>query len=471
MSLIAASAITGHLIPQYIGVDGFLAPTWLGVLFAGVVLLMLFVAANRRKGLILTALVCGSALVDVTIATGTRSPINLTMIVVTVLGIAWLLQRLGKRGGPLFPPSPLNRPLLAFLSIVGLSWLAAYATADWRLQLPANAFQVQAGQVAMFGLSATAFWVTASQPFTEKTLKAWMWIIVALGFTTLIPDLLAWPRPFPFVTGSLLMWGVVLLTGQLLFNPALGWRERLFCMAGLAIWVVWVAKPTIFDWKGGWVPALIGLWVLFLFYRPIWCLLITALMTPLLFFGGILSRIAASEISTGTEYRFFIWRDVIGMTSKSWLLGLGPVNYMYTWRSLGWDSTTLSEAYRNNPASVPIGASYIIVPTHNMYMDIFAQTGILGLVFFVTFAVLAIRLAYRLAKRQKLGFLKGYTLSVLAGLVAMLIGSFLFADWFMPFVYNITISGFRHSVYSWLLLGTLVSLHLNGGTHDDKPVA
>jgi len=41
----------------------------------------------------------------------------------------------------------------------------------------------------------------------------------------------------------------------------------------------------------------------------------------------------------------------------------------------------------------------------------------------------------------------------------MLVGSFLFADWLIPFVYNITITGFRHSVYAWILLGSVLGLY------------
>ena len=31
-------------------------------------------------------------------------------------------------------------------------------------------------------------------------------------------------------------------------------------------------------------------------------------------------------------------------------------------------------------------------------------------------------------------------------------------DWFVPFVYNTSIAGFDHTLYSWVLLGVLVSI-------------
>ena len=50
----------------------------------------------------------------------------------------------------------------------------------------------------------------------------------------------------------------------------------------------------------------------------------------------------------------------------------------------------------------------------------------------------------------------------------MLAGSFLFADWLIPFVYNITITGFSHSVYSWILLGSVLGIYHNMDQNKDK---
>lgn len=54
----------------------------------------------------------------------------------------------------------------------------------------------------------------------------------------------------------------------------------------------------------------------------------------------------------------------------------------------------------------------------------------------------------RVYRRLPPGFLRAYVVGVLVSFLAMLIGSFVFADWLIPFAYNITITGFRHSVYS-----------------------
>jgi O-antigen ligase len=162
------------------------------------------------------------------------------------------------------------------------------------------------------------------------------------------------------------------------------------------------------------------------------------------------------ELASGTSYRPIIWLDVINMTSQNPLFGLGLANYMYYWKILGHMSMTALTAYQTTGNL--LGFSMIRVPSHNMYVDIFAQTGLIGLVIFIVMIILAVRFGWRLTKEIPPGFLQAHVFGVLAGFIGMAVGSFWFADWLIPFVYNITISGFRHSVYTWLLLGTLVSI-------------
>jgi len=55
------------------------------------------------------------------------------------------------------------------------------------------------------------------------------------------------------------------------------------------------------------------------------------------------------------------------------------------------------------------------------------------------------------------GFARGYVYGCLAGLVGTLASGAL-GDWFLPFVYNIGLAGFRASILGWLFLGGLVAL-------------
>jgi len=67
------------------------------------------------------------------------------------------------------------------------------------------------------------------------------------------------------------------------------------------------------------------------------------------------------------------------------------------------------------------------------------------------------RLGFRLRSYFTGGFAAGYVngmLAAWAGALALM----LFADWVLPFVYNIGFPGFQASVLVWLFLGGLVSL-------------
>jgi hypothetical protein len=105
-----------------------------------------------------------------------------------------------------------------------------------------------------------------------------------------------------------------------------------------------------------------------------------------------------------------------------------------------------------------------------MLVDIYAQSGLVGLALFLWGIGAALWLAYRLRRRLAPGFFQAHATGVLCGSAALAFSSVFFADWMMPYVYNITITGFSHSVYTWLLIGTLVPIEgaLSKVT-DDQP--
>ena len=47
---------------------------------------------------------------------------------------------------------------------------------------------------------------------------------------------------------------------------------------------------------------------------------------------------------------------------------------------------------------------------------------------------------------------------MLAGFAAQIVASFFFAEWLLPYVYNLGFGNFPQAAYAWLLLGTLAWL-------------
>jgi len=100
---------------------------------------------------------------------------------------------------------------------------------------------------------------------------------------------------------------------------------------------------------------------------------------------------------------------------------------------------------------------YVPFNSHNNYVDIVAQTGLLGLACFLWLVWEVGRLSWRLRTSVPEGFPRAYVVGCLGGLAGTLAAGML-GDWVLPFVYNIGLKGLRASVLGWLFLGGLVAL-------------
>ena len=457
-SVIVISALVGVPIIRSMRSDSSMIPTWLllfmGALGAGFIALL----ALRNMTVALTLLVATSSLITVSISTGTNSPVNLTILMVVFLLGVWVLRMVVIERKIKFVPSPMNGPMILFLIAICISWFASYILGDWGAAIPSNAFQVQAGQFAMFALSFAAFFLVGNHRLSKDTLVKWNWIIIILGILAIGSDILrVYPNPLPGVKGAMQMWPFVLIFGQLLFNPNLKRNYRIFGWLALIMWGYWAfLTPTVYT-KGLWVPAFIAMGLLLAIRKFGFTILLGMLSLIALLSSGYLRNLIVGELATGSSFRPLIWQDIINMTSHNPLLGLGPANYFYYWRILGNKSLTALSIYQARGDL--LGFQKIAISSHNLFVDVYAQTGIIGLVFFVLVILLAVRFGWHLVQKLSPGFYQAHVYGVVAGFIAMALGSFWFADWLIPFVYNITINGFRHSVYTWLLLGTLVSIN------------
>jgi O-antigen ligase len=120
-------------------------------------------------------------------------------------------------------------------------------------------------------------------------------------------------------------------------------------------------------------------------------------------------------------------------------LGLGPANYYWYVQQ------------------IPLRGYFVRFNSHNQYVDLVAQLGVLGLACFAWFVVEVGMLALQLRKLVSAGFAQAYVVGVLGGLAGMVVSGML-ADWFFPFAYNIGLDGFRGGMLAWLFLGGLVAI-------------
>ncbi len=443
------------LVSARIGYQPPLSPFYI---VAGLSGLLLALFALNSMPLSLTLLVATSAVLNFSLSTGTQSPLHFSLLLVALFTGVWVVRKLFNKDLSL-TPTPANRALLLFGLALLVSWAAGYAFWKPTVPRPGNAFTVQAGQVGIYMLSAAAFFLAANHSLREKDVKRWNAIIVAIGLIAVLYELFqilttGWSRRPDGFNGAMTMWPFVLLWAQLLYNPNLSRWARVGGWLSLPLWLYWFGVRYL-QWKSGWVPALLALGVL-LWMRSRRLFVIFAIVAGV-FVVANWSTIAPagleSEAQAGSFLRPPIWYDVLRLTSHSPILGLGPVNYMYYWRdptfvSYSLDLTNWWAWYETGYAP----------PSHNMYIDVLAQTGVLGFAVFLWAIVALVFLTNRARCRLPQGFLGAYAHGIFAGFLGLLIASFAFADWLIPFVYNITIKGFQHSVYSWLLLGSLVPL-------------
>jgi O-antigen ligase len=131
------------------------------------------------------------------------------------------------------------------------------------------------------------------------------------------------------------------------------------------------------------------------------------------------------------------WKIVLEIVKVNPILGLGPANYH-------WYTPLF-----------PIRGYAVKFNSHSQYVDLIAQTGLLGLACFGWFAWEMARLCWRLSRRAPEGFARAYVYGAFGGLVGTMAAGFL-GDWVLPFFYNVGMNGFRSSVLSWVFLGGLV---------------
>jgi O-antigen ligase len=97
--------------------------------------------------------------------------------------------------------------------------------------------------------------------------------------------------------------------------------------------------------------------------------------------------------------------------------------------------------------------------THSNYLDVLSQTGVVGLLALLGFLLALALIAWDLLRqtRGRFDFPQAFGVGASAGLLGVIVAAGL-GDWLLPFVYTQTIAGFDYAVYSWVLLGTMVSL-------------
>jgi len=426
------------------------SPLWLALLGTGMGALVLL----QQPILGLLAVVPATLIVPVEFGTGTAVALNpVTMLVPALLGL-WVLDMLRQREVRL-APSRTNRLLLIFLLVGLFSLFAGIALWDPLVPRPGGFIVVQLAQWAVFAFSAGAYWLTGNLMREEIWLRrltfTYLAIAGSLAIVRVMPGaarLVGRVATYALERAPFWMLLASVAGGQLLFNQRLptGWRLFLWAASvAVLVYAFLLERQAASNWVG--VVAVAGVlgWLRWPRLRgPVVMLLLVLAGTG--FLGSSVYGFAGgdAEWAESGGSRLALIGRVIEVTMRNPITGLGPA------------------AYRPYAKIKPLlyrRAFWVIpqVSSHNNYVDLFSHVGLLGLGLFLWFSAEVIGLGLRLRSHFAEGFAAGYVNAMLAAWAGSLI-LMLFADWILPFVYNIGFPGFQASVLVWLFLGGLVAL-------------
>lgn len=435
--VLASSALGAYRFTHYL-------PTLLLVLMGGAIGIVLL----RWPALGILGLIPAALLVPFAVGTGTGTSINAAILLLAALLGLWIFDMVVRRRRIHLVPSYPQIPLLVFILVSLLSfgagqfsWLPFANTAP----LPA-----QVGGLLVFILSAGAFLLVANQVKDLVWLERLTWVFLVLGSVyvagRLLPVLgrVVLPQYQSGAFGSLFwLWLAALTFSQALLNKDSPFWGRL----GLILVVLGTFYQSFIQgqaWTSGWLPALVALGVILFVARPRLALFLTlaGIAGWFVFNQQLRGLVMTGDNPYSLMTRLEAWKIVLEIVKANPILGLGPANYRYY--------TTL----------FPILGYYVPFNSHNNYVDILAQIGLLGLGCFIWFAWSIGRLGWRLSQTAPAGFPRAYAVGALGGLVGTLAAGML-GDWVLPFVYNVGLNGFRASLLGWLFLGGLVVIEQN----------
>jgi hypothetical protein len=367
------------------------------------------------------------------------SGLNVTMILVALLLGLWPLDMIVRQSQIRLAPSRTVWPLLSFLVVAFISFgIGQLPWFSFALHAPLGA---QLGGLSIIVLSAGTFLLAANQVRDLGWLSRITWAFLAIAalsvvFRSVLPELGLFTRELFQPMGTLFyVWLVAMAFSQAVFNRDLhsGWR---LALGGLVLVTLYIQFFLKFDDKSGWISSFVCIAAIIAArsWRAGLVLVPVAILSTLYLWTGL---VGTDEYSIST--RFDAWLIMAQIVKISPLLGLGFANY-----------------YWYTPL-FPIRGYAVSFNSHNNYVDIVAQTGLLGLVFFFWFLWEVGRLGWQLRESVPAGFARAYVYGALGGLAGMAVAGML-GDWVLPFFYNVGLNGFRASMLGWLFLGGLVSL-------------
>ena len=411
----AASTLLGYLV----------SPAAVAGLLAGCV--GFWVALRYRTGA-LVLLPLSLPLGRLTIAEVGPVPLSSVTALVSLIGLAWVWRFF--TGEERLAPSSLQPPLVLFL-LAGVTGL--YGAQD--TAAAAKAFFI-------FAMGATVYLVASQTVRSTKEVRYFMWAVAvaaaAVGLYGAVTGLggagveaygggtESYVRAEGLFTHPNQLGGFLALT----IPPvaALALSERSPLLRAMAYGLVFAALlGLILSYsRGAWVGTGVGLLALIPALRKgSWILPGAALVGTFAASGAVLERLG-SITTAGSDpavtSRFDIMRASLGLVTENPLLGVGLGNFQAAYGDL-------------MVQNLPLLSYSLGVPpqAHNLFVNLAAEIGLIGLLAFVAMLIVALRKVLRVYRAGD-DRIRVLTLGMGAGLVATLVHNFVDVTVYQGFV-------------------------------------
>ncbi|NMB87745.1 MAG: hypothetical protein GYA17_05265 [Chloroflexi bacterium] len=407
------------------------------IMIALPILVVLFFYFQKNLWLSPIIILLAAAFSPFYLDTGTNSVIvDGLLLTILFVGI-WVLKMFVVDKRFHLYPTPMNFPLLAFIVVVPISLLWSIVFRDASIQAWGSFTMVQIATSAVMIMLACSYLLVANVVRNVKDLKTLYWIMLIASIAGLLYEFRV--IGFEVSTGGLFtMWVICLLTAMALFNTKMPVVARLAVLALAIIWFDYSFGIRI-TWLSGWLPAMAALG--FLFYSRSKKLFILLLLVAAVIFvsnTNYFEGVYQAEHSESGVTRYMAWLKNWEVTSQHFLFGTGPGGYAVYYMT-----------YFPNEA----------MATHSNYIDVVAQTGVVGLIFYLWFFVAQALFGLRFLKRirGRGDFVEGLAYATMAGTIGCIV-AMAFGDWLLPFPYTQGISAYDYVIYSWMFMGALVAL-------------
>jgi hypothetical protein len=406
---------------------------------AGAILLLFSLLAlsfySKKENIPVIILVV-ALFIPFTVPTGAGSNLALSMVMVVLFFGLWLLHSMtvDKR----ISLKRINLPILSFMAVTLFSvfWSILFRDPFVYVWEKFTLAQIVASLVIVFlpvALLMMGNFIESTRPLVILSV-----LMIVAGVIGLIKNFSGLELPVD-TRGLFDLWVTGLAIGFAFFVKKLHWSIKVFLLGLAAGWIYWSFFINI-SWVAGWLPSLVAIGILTL--RRSWKL---AFVFGIFAIGLIATnrdyyfgKVFESEKNESGYTRVEAWKMNWTITRDHLLFGTGPAGYAVYYMTY-----------------FPTDA----MATHNNYIDILAQTGVVGAIFCLWFFVSLSWMGYKLCLRLKGrgDFVEALANISFAGTIACII-IMAFGDWMFPFAYTQTIEGFNYAVYNWLFMGAILVL-------------